>query len=77
MKLLVECYSGAKAGERPLRFQLGDRRYTVEEILDQWYEPNATYFKLRADDGNTYILRRDNSTPEGIWTLSSFRTKPS
>jgi uncharacterized protein (UPF0128 family) len=77
MKLFVECYSGAKADERPLRFQWDGRRYTVEETLDQWHEPNATYFKLRADDGNTYILRLDNATPEGVWTLSSFRAKPS
>jgi len=55
--LQVECYSGQKADERPLRFRLGDRDYLVEEVLDQWYGPEDTYFKIRADDGNLYILR--------------------
>ena len=37
MRLRVECYSGRKADERPVRFQLGERGYLVEEVLDQWY----------------------------------------
>lgn len=37
MRLRVQCYAGSKADERPLRFQLGERLYLVEEILDQWY----------------------------------------
>jgi len=58
MKLRVECYSGRKADERPVRFQLGDRDYLIEEVLDQWYGPDSAFFKVRADDGNLYILRR-------------------
>jgi len=45
----------------------------VEELLDQWYGPNDSFFKVRADDGNLYILRREGSTPGGIWTPESFR----
>jgi hypothetical protein len=45
----------------------------VEELLDQWYGPNDSFFKVRADDGNLYILRREGSTPEGTWTLEPFR----
>ena len=71
MDLRVECYSGRKADERPVRFQLGDRIYMVEEIVDQWYGPEATYFKLRADDGNVYILSHDLSA--GLWALKAFR----
>src|SRR5580700_2193283 len=37
MKLRVECYSGNKADERPVRFYLGEQLRMVEEILDQWY----------------------------------------
>jgi hypothetical protein len=40
MKLRVECYSGNKADERPVRFYLGEQLRMVEEILDQWYGPN-------------------------------------
>ena len=38
MKLEVECYSGFKADERPVRFRLDERQYLIEEIVDQlWY----------------------------------------
>ena len=71
MKLAVECYSGYKANERPLAFSLGARRHTVEEVLDRWYGLGATYFRVRSDDGNIYILRHD-AEPD-VWTLESFR----
>jgi hypothetical protein len=73
MKVEVETYSGNKADERPLRFRIDGREYTVEKVLDRWYEPEATYFKLRAGDGNLYILCQQKSTPEGEWELVSFR----
>jgi len=71
VKLRVECYSGMKADERPVRFHLGERLHIVEEILDQWNGPNDTFFKVRADDGNLYILRHSPSLAE--WALESFR----
>ena len=71
MQLRVYCYSGRKADERPVRFVLGDHQYLVVEVADQWYGPDADFFKVRADDGNFYILRRDTST--GEWSLESFR----
>jgi hypothetical protein len=73
MKLQVECYSGGKAEERPLRFRLDGRQYVVEAVLDQWYEPESISYKVRADDGNFYILRQQTSTPDGAWELVSFR----
>jgi hypothetical protein len=69
----VECYSGYKADERPVGFHLGDREYLVRRIVDQWYSPHATYFRLEADDGNLYILRHDFDTLEEAWTLESFQ----
>jgi hypothetical protein len=73
MKLEVECYSGRKEDERPVRFRLDVHEYLVEEVLDQWHGPSDSYFKVRADDGNLYILRRETSTPNGPWHLESFR----
>ena len=67
----VQCYSGAKADERPLRFQLNEHEYEVEEVLDRWYGPDDTYFKVRADDQNTYILRHSPATD--TWSLEAFR----
>ncbi len=70
MTLRVECYSGRKADERPVRFRLGERDYAVEEIVDQWYGPAETFFKLKADDGNLYILRHG---PGDAWSLEAYR----
>ena len=73
MKVTVECYSGGKADERPARFRLGERQHQVEAVLDQWYDPESVFYKVRANDGNLYILRQEKSTPEGAWDLASFR----
>ena len=73
MKVEVVCYSGYKGDERPVRFRLGDQEYFVEELLDQWYGPTDIFFKVRANDGNVYILRRRSSAPDGEWSLESFR----
>jgi hypothetical protein len=73
MNLNVECYSGRKADERPIRFRLEGRQYLVEAVLDQWYDPEGIFYKVRADDGNLYILRQQTSTPDGAWDLVSFR----
>ena len=74
MKVKVSAYSGYKANERPASFELGDHSYQVEEILDQWYGPEAIYFKVRANDRNLYILKYEAGTEE--WSLESFRQAP-
>ena len=71
MTVRVQCYAGRKADERPVRFQLGEHEYVVEEILDQWYGPDESFYKVCADDGNLYILRHQNAADE--WRLESFR----
>lgn len=71
MQIRVQCYAGRKADERPVRFQVGERDYSVEEIVDQWYGPEDRYFKVRADDGNLYILRQRTGSED--WSLEAFR----
>ncbi len=73
MRVEVECYSGRKADERPVRFRLNEHEYRVEEVLDEWYGPEDVFFKVRADDGNLYILRHQTSVADGEWELVSFR----
>jgi len=75
MKLNVECYSGRKADERPVRFRLEGRECFAKAVLDQWYEPESIFYKVRADDGNFYILRQRTSTPDRAWDLVSFRQR--
>ena len=67
----VECYAGYKADQRPLRFTLGEQILQVEEVEDQWYGPSAVYFRVRANDGNMYILRHDEEKDD--WSLDAFR----
>jgi hypothetical protein len=74
--LEVDCYSGYKAEERSVRFRLDGHQYLVEEVLDQWYGQHDASYKVRANDGNLYILRRESSTLEGTWHLVSFRQLP-
>jgi hypothetical protein len=57
----VDAYSGYKANERP--------RYEIATVLDQWYEPSATYFKVQGTEGKVYLLRYDEVADE--WTLQS------
>ena len=70
-EMRVECYAGHRADERPLRFVLRGRQVEVSELDGQWYSPEATYFRVRADDGNFYVLRHDEA--QDFWTLDGFR----
>lgn len=72
MRVQVQCYSGRKEDERPVRFRLDEQEYVVAEVIDQWYGPEDMFFKVRADDGNLYILRHRTSV-EPDWDLVSFR----
>jgi hypothetical protein len=74
LNLKVECYSGYKADERPVRFAAltqGALTHEVKEVLDQWYGVGYRCFRVRADDGHFYILRHDEE--QDRWTLVSFR----
>jgi hypothetical protein len=73
MRVRVECYSGYKADERPLRFFLGDHCLQVKEVLDQWYSPGTSYFRVRADDHNLYVLCNRWEEEATLWTLEAFR----
>jgi hypothetical protein len=65
----VECYAGYRGEEEPRSFILGERRFAVVEILDRWFEPGARYFKVKADDGRSFILRHDGVND--FWDLAA------
>ncbi|HEX4545456.1 MAG TPA: hypothetical protein VH110_03785 [Candidatus Acidoferrum sp.] len=71
----VECYSGYKADERPVRLQLGTRTFEVVAIEDRWYSPGATIFRVVADDGDRYVLRHEEA--QDLWTLIAYRAAAS
>jgi hypothetical protein len=70
-EMRVECYAGHRANERPLRFVFRGRTFDVRELDGRWYTPEASYFRVRADDGNFYVLRHDET--QDSWTLDGFR----
>jgi hypothetical protein len=74
-KVRVECYAGYRGDQRPVRFVLGEQGYRVWEIEDQWYSPGVIYFRVRADDGNLYVLRHDEV--QDVWMLEGFRAQSS
>ena len=77
LTLKVDCYSGYKADERPLRFTpLGkdSRTYEVKKILDRWYGIGCQCFKVQTDDGGVYIIRHEER--DDVWTLDAFRREP-
>ena len=55
--------------ERPRQFVLDDEIYEIAAVLDHWYEPTATYFKVQTTEGTRYLLRYDEAFDE--WTLQS------
>lgn len=71
IRVQVKCYSGYKKDERPLRFVLGKRLFEVVALDDQWYSPDAIYFRVKADDGNLYVLRHDEAQDQ--WSLEAYR----
>jgi hypothetical protein len=40
----------------------------VESVEDQWRTPGAVYFRVRGDDGKTYLLAYNEGQDE--WTVA-------
>jgi hypothetical protein len=70
-ELKVECYAGYKGAQYPRRFTMGEKTLEVEAVEDQWYGLSAQYFRVRANDGNLYVLRQDQDRDR--WSLDAFR----
>ena len=71
LSVRVECYSGYKADERPLRLHLGERALEITAIEDRWYSPGETYFRVLTTDGDHYVLRQDDA--QDVWSLVGYR----
>jgi hypothetical protein len=67
----VECYSGCKADERPVRILFPSQTLQIAEVEDRWYSPGATYFRVRAESGERYVLRHDDA--QDVWSLTAYR----
>ncbi len=67
----VECYSGHKAEERPVRILFEGHTLEIADVEDRWYSPGATYFRVLAEGGDRYVLRHDDG--QDVWSLTAFR----
>ena len=66
----VQCYAGYKADEEPRSFSFATGELKqVLGIADRWYDPAASYFKVRADDGHRYLLKHDFDSDS--WTVEA------
>ena len=63
----VSAYSGYKANELPMGFELDGTYYIIYALEAQWLSPSGHYFKVRAN-GKRAILRYDESRDE--WTVN-------
>jgi hypothetical protein len=68
----VECYSGYKGDERPVKLEIGEQMVDIAEVEDRWYSPGATYFRVLLANGERYVLRREEA--QDVWTLEAFRS---
>jgi len=63
----VPAQEWSKLINQNFRFQL----YLCGNPYGGRYSPDATYFRVVADDGNYYVLRHDEG--QDSWTLDGFR----
>jgi hypothetical protein len=71
-EMRVECYAGYRADQRPIRFILRGHIFEIKEVQDRWYSPGAVYFRVRAEDGDYFVLRHDEA--QDVWSLDAFRS---
>ena len=57
--LVVEAYSGYKGEETPRVFTHEGIRRQILQIIARWYTEQHSYFRVRTDEGDVYILRYD------------------
>jgi hypothetical protein len=69
----VECYAGHRGEQTPRTLILGDGRIAVAEVVDAWLAPDYRYFKLKGEDGDTYLVRHDEQS--NTWELTMFRAE--
>ena len=74
VQIKVECHSGYKANEYPVRFYWETICFEIVDILDRWYQgdlnpvfPAATYFKVSTVNEKTFILKHE--IIKDVWFL--------
>jgi len=71
MRIEVESDADDRGIEKLTRIRLDGRIVGIVETIDRWTGPDYYYFKVKGDDGNLYILRRDEARDS--WDLTMFQ----
>ena len=71
-RVKVECYAGYSANERPIRLTLGEQTLEIVEVEDRWHSPGETYFRVRVEGGDRYMLRYVEA--QDVWSLEGYRS---
>ena len=72
MPIRVKCYAGHRGEEIPRRFEIGDLRVEVTEVVDRWLEPDYRYFRVKGANGKIYLLRY--KTTRDSWELMASKS---
>jgi hypothetical protein len=71
----VEIIEGGPSGIEPSEIAIGGDIFSILRITDRWHDLRATYFKVAASNGYSYLLRRDLDTKswsvEHIWQIDA------
>jgi hypothetical protein len=73
MQIEVESDADDTGVERPRRIRLDGRVVEIVETIDRWPGGDYSYFKVRGDDGNLYILRLNEARHD--WELTMFQSE--
>ena len=65
--LNVKAFPGYKGEKTPRSFTLEGKTLHVEQVVDRWYTDTHSYFRVKASDGQRYVLRLD--LDEDWWEL--------
>ena len=57
----VVTYCGYTSDERPLHFLLGNRNIEVKDIRSRWRDQESDFFKIVANDGSEYLIKRQRA----------------
>jgi hypothetical protein len=74
LQIYIDAYSGYKANERPEAFTV-EQVYEIAAVLDQWYEPSATYFKVQSNEF-TFQQQEVVNAPAHCSRLTSAHASP-
>lgn len=71
MRVRVECYAGYQGEQEPRAIYVDGERLEIVTIAARWREPDDALFRVRANDGHTYVLR--HSMIDDAWELAETR----